>query len=119
MKLKRLVAKTMVAGGLCLPAFGLAGVANADPPSPPPVPTPPVPAFVQETHAAAQTGLATAMADGNKVVPSTTPTFTGANVAARSSEGVALNPRGVVARRIRELGTSLGRLFGPLGGLFG
>ena len=112
MKLKRLVAKIMVAGGLCLPAIGLGiGVANADPPSPPPVPTPPVPAFVLATHAAAQTGLATAMADGNKVVPSTKPTFTGANVAARSSEGVALNPHGWVARRIRE--------FGPLAQLFG
>jgi hypothetical protein len=42
MKLKRLVAKGMVAGGLGLTAIGFgAGVANADPPSPPPVPTPP------------------------------------------------------------------------------
>lgn len=121
MKLKRFVAKTMVAGGLGLPAIGLGiGVANADPPSPPPVPKPPVPAFVLATDAAAQTGLATAMADGNKVVSRTTPNFTGANVKSRSSEGVALNPHGRVSRRHRELGLPpLVRLFGPQGGLFG
>jgi hypothetical protein len=131
MKLKQLVAKTIVAGGLGLPAVGLGiGVANADQPDPPVVPTSP---------------LTTAMTDGNKVVPTTTATpFTSAGTAATLQTGPAtamtnktavptataapfggeaarfanatgLNPRPWVARQMRLIGT-LGGLI-PLRGL--
>ncbi len=113
MKLKRLVVRTMVAGGLGLPAIGLGmGAANSDPSSPP-LPTPPNPAFVLVIDAATPTGLTALTAPGNSVAPSTTQTFTGANVAGRSPYGQALNPRGIVSRQLR--------LCGRLGdcGLFG
>ena len=76
MKLTQLVAKAMVTAGLVLPAVGLAvGVANANPLSPPPVPKP---------------LLATAMANGNKAVPTTMATPFGSAGAFSPQPGLAI-----------------------------
>ena len=84
MKLKQLGAEAVVAAGLGLPVGLSIGVANAAPPSPPPVPTPP-PNYVSgvqlgepPTRLVVPPNLATAMANGDKVEPTTTATpFTG------------------------------------------
>jgi hypothetical protein len=103
MKLKQLVAKAMVVGGVGLPAVGLGiGVANADPPYLPLVPTPPP---------------ATPVANGNKVVPTSTATSFGGE-APRFFNEAGLNPRGWVANQTRLLGP-LGVLIGPRPGLLG
>ena len=86
MKLKRHVAEALLVGCLALPAGLGMSVANADPPSQPSVPTPPrVPAAAREA--------ATAMANGNKVAPTTTATrfiSRGTPAAARTGQGTAM-----------------------------
>ena len=126
MKLKQLIAKAMVVGGLGLPTVGLGtGMADAQPPcSPPPGPPPPnVTAMancnkvVPETKAtpftftsigtlAAQAGPATAA--GVASVPTVAATPFGGE-APRSSNTAGLNRRGWVAHDLR-----LSPPFGPL-----
>ncbi len=91
MKVKRLVAKAMVGGVLGLPAAGLGvGVADAELPSPPPVPgCQTQPGGCQAPDAAAQTGVATATMNLNKVVPTTTATPFTSTGAAAAQTGVA------------------------------
>jgi hypothetical protein len=96
MKLKRLVAKAVVAGGLGLPAVGLGiGVANADPPSRPPMPTPP------SVPAATLSKPATVMVNGNKVLPTTTARrFASTDTAAPAQTGPATLRWGVNGNRV-------------------
>jgi hypothetical protein len=110
MRFKQLVAKATVAGGLALPAVGLGvGVAN-HPPSPPQVPNVPAAALPALPTAIPGTNDATAMANRNQSVPSTTATpFDGERT--RSSGATGFNPPGV--------GVTAIPLRGPLGGLLG
>jgi len=113
MRLKRLAAKAMIAGGLVLPAVGLGiGVAN-HPPTPPQVPT------VPNVPAGAIPGLptavvdpegATALANDNQLVPTRATPFGGEQ--SRPSGVTEVNP-------LEWVDVTPIPLRGPLGGLFG
>lgn len=97
MKIKQLVAKAVIAGGIGLPIVGLStGVANADPAPRPPTPRP--------VPASAMTKPATALANGNRVAPTTTATgFTTRRPAASALTRVVPTSTGT---QFTSLGTS-------------
>jgi hypothetical protein len=114
MRIKQLVAKVVIAGGLGLAAVGLGvGVAN-HPPSPPQVPTlPNVPAVASPELATAMANADTAreMANAYQQVPTTPATPLGGEQT-RSSGVTGLSPDGWA-------GVTAIPLRGPLGGLLG
>lgn len=121
MRLRRLVAKAMVAGAIGLPAVGLGMAMAIHPPSPPQVPTlpnvlavaPPVFATVMPSadEPIANANDAAAMANANQLVPTITATPLGGE-RARSSGVAGLNPQGWA-------GVTSVPLLGPSGGLLG
>jgi hypothetical protein len=110
MRFKQLVARAMVAGGLALAAVGLGVEVANHPPSPPQVPNVPAAALPALPTAIAGTNDATAMANGNQSVPTTTATPFGGE-RTPSSGAIGLTPPGV--------GVTAIPLRGPLGGLLG